>query len=82
MTAGQNFSVAIGTEMTLVPRFELEPVLKTIANKKATLFLGVPTIFTAINSSPKVGNYDLSCLKYCISGGAPLPVEVKEKFEK
>ena len=45
MTAGQNFSIAIGTEMTLVPRFELEPVLKTIAKKQATLFLGVPTIF-------------------------------------
>ncbi len=82
MTAGQNFSIAIGTEMTLVPRFELEPVLKTIAKKQATLFLGVPTIFTAINNSPNVSNYDLSCLKYCISGGAPLPVEVKEKFEK
>ena len=82
MTAGQNFSVAIGTEMTLVPRFELEPVLKTIAKKKATLFLGVPTIFTAINNSPSIDKYDLSCLKYCISGGAPLPVEVKEKFEK
>ena len=81
MTAGQNFSVAIGTEMTLVPRFELEPVLKTIANKQATLFLGVPTIFTAINNSPSTKKYDLSCLKYCISGGAPLPVEVKEKFE-
>ncbi|MCA1242503.1 long-chain fatty acid--CoA ligase [Stappia stellulata] len=81
MTVAQNLSVAIGAEMVLLPRFELKMLLDTIKRKKVTLFPGVPTIYTAINSSPVARNYDLTSIKLCISGGAPLPVEVKEEFE-
>ncbi|GAA0773738.1 long-chain fatty acid--CoA ligase [Roseibium denhamense] len=82
MTVGQNLAVILGAEMVLQPRFELEAVLKAIVRKKVTLFPGVPTIYTAINNSPLTKKYDLSSIDKCLSGGAPLPVEVKENFEK
>src|SRR5690606_27276579 len=46
-----------------------------------TLFPAVPTIYTAINMHRHRGRYDLSSIKFCLSGGAPLPVEVKNEFE-
>ncbi|WP_150526131.1 long-chain-fatty-acid--CoA ligase [Roseibium sediminis] len=81
MTVAQNLAVILGAEMVLQPRFELKAVLDVIGKKKVTLFPGVPTIFTAINNSPLTKNFDLTSIRLCLSGGAPLPVEVKEKFE-
>ena len=81
MTAAQNLSVLIGAEMALMPRFELKMLLELIKRKSVTLFPGVPTIYTAINHAPQTKNYDLTSIRMCISGGAPLPVEVKENFE-
>ena len=43
---------------------------------------GVPTMFIAMLNHPKLTSFDLSSLKFCLSGGAPLPVEVKQKFER
>ena len=82
MTAVMNFAVASGTEMILLPRYELEQTLKTLSAKKATLFPAVPTIYTAINQAPNLAKYDLSSIRYCMSGGAPLPLEVKRQFEQ
>ncbi|WP_319775630.1 long-chain fatty acid--CoA ligase [Breoghania sp.] len=82
MTAAQNLSILIGAEMVLMPRFELKTLLDDIKRKSVTLFPGVPTIYTAINNSPLTHNYDLTSIRMCLSGGAPLPVEVKENFEK
>ena len=82
MTAVMNFAVAAGTEMILLPRYELEQTLKTLSAKKATLFPAVPTIYTAINQAPDLAKYDLSSIRYCMSGGAPLPLEVKRQFEQ
>ncbi len=81
MTAAQNLSVILGAEMVLQPKFELKSLLNVIARKKVTLFPGVPTLYTAINNSPLTPKYDLSSVRVCISGGAPLPVEVKQRFE-
>ena len=77
-----NFAVASGTEMILLPRYELEQTLKTLSSKKATLFPAVPTIYTAINQAADLKKYDLSTIRYCMSGGAPLPLEVKRQFEQ
>lgn len=71
-----------GGLMVLHPRFELEAVLKDVQKKKITVLPGVPTMFAGINNSPLVARYDLTSLKFCGSGGAPLPVETKAKFEK
>ena len=77
-----NYGVAIGAELVLLPRFELGAALKTVRSRKVTNFPAVPTIYSAINNAPARVRGDLSSLQYCISGGAPLPVEVKAKFEQ
>ena len=81
MTVLQNLSVLGAAEMLLMPRFDLKELLDLAAKKKPTLFAAVPTLYTAINNSELTRNYDLTSIRYCMSGGAPLPVEVKQKFE-
>lgn len=81
MTVVQNKSIALGAEMVMIPRFELKLLLDTIKRKKITLFPGVPTLYTAINNAELTRKYDLKSIKFCLSGGAPLPVEVKNQFE-
>ena len=82
MTAVMNFGVSSGIEIILVPKFELIDTLKLIAKLRPTMMPGVPTLFNAMLRHPHIGNFDLSGLDYCISGGAALPVEVKRGFEK
>ncbi len=83
MTGVMNLSVLMGFEIiTPVPRFELDKTLKAIHKNKPQYFMAVPAIYNAINNHPKLSQYDLRSLKYCVSGGAPLPVEVKKTFEK
>ena len=74
-------ALEFGAEIIMLPRFELKDCLKTIAKKRPTVFPAVPTIYTAINNSPDAARHDLTSLKVCISGGAPLPAEVKRTFE-
>lgn len=82
MTTVMNFAVSSGAEMILLPRYELKQTLQTINKKSPTLFPAVPTIYTSINNASDLSKYNLSAIRYCISGGAPLPLEVKNKFEK
>jgi long-chain acyl-CoA synthetase len=82
MTVGMNFCIAVGAEIILLPRFDLAEVLATIQRVKPTLFPGVPTIYTALNAATAQGKYDLSSIRFCNSGGAPLPVEVRTRFEQ
>ncbi len=82
MTGVMNVGLYLGAEIILVPRFKMAEMLEIIDRKKPTVFLGVPTIYASINAFPELDKYDLSSLKDCISGGAPLPVEVKATFEK
>ncbi len=81
MTVVMNFSVGVAGAMVLLPRFDLTEVLKTIHKKRPDKFPVVPTLLNAINQCPTLARYDLSSLSFCISGGAPLPVEVKHAFE-
>ena len=82
MTTVMNLGIASGAELILLPRFEIKQVLKTIDGDKPTLLPGVPTIFTAINERRDLDGYDLTSIKYCISGGAPLHMDTKERFEQ
>jgi long-chain acyl-CoA synthetase len=82
MTVALLCPMDLGAEIIMMPRFELKDCLKKIDKRKPTVFPAVPTIFTAINASPIAKNYDLTSLRLCISGGAPLPVEVKRQFEE
>ena len=84
MAVVMNFSIRLGAKMILLPRFELDTVLKVVDKKRPTFFPAVPTIYIAINGHPDVaaGKYDLSSIKLCLSGGASLPREVQEKFQE
>lgn len=81
MTAVMNFSLLKAATMILHPKFQLDRILRDIHEKKPTLLCGVPTMFTAICHAKDLKKYDLSSLKACISGGAPLPMEIKKRFE-
>lgn len=81
MTVCMNMSFHIGAEVIMLPRFELVPVLKVITKKKPTMLPGVPTMYTAINNFPQLSKYDLTSIKGCISGAAPMPLEVRQRFE-
>jgi long-chain acyl-CoA synthetase len=82
MTVTEMVSLLDGDEIILLPRFELAQLLQTIQRKRPTCFPGVPTLYSAIANFKDIGRYDLSSIRTCISGGAPLPVEVKAAFER
>jgi len=85
MVAGMNFAMTNGASMVMVPNArDIPDVLTNISKYKATIFPGVPLLYNAINNHADVkgGKYDLSSIKACISGSAPLMRETKEQFEK
>ncbi|MEW5941828.1 MAG: long-chain fatty acid--CoA ligase, partial [Chloroflexota bacterium] len=85
MVAGMNFALASGASMVMVPNArDLKDVLDNISKHKTTIFPGVPALYNGINNHPdvKAGKYNLSSIKACISGSAPLMRETKEQFEK
>ncbi len=81
MTVVMNLGVAMAAEIIIMPRFVLADALKLIDKMRPTIMPGVPTLYNAIMNHPKVKSFDLSSLKFCLSGGAPLPLEVKQNFE-
>ena len=82
MTVCMNIGLIKAGKLVLLPRFELEMTLKEIQKEKPTLFPGVPRIYIAINESPESKKYDLSSIRACMSGAAPLPLAVAQKFEE
>jgi long-chain acyl-CoA synthetase len=83
MTAVMNLGLAIGAELILLPRLDIKQLMATLYRRKPTVLPGVPTLFTAIaNAAEKSGKTDLSFIKLCVSGGAALSAEVKERFER
>jgi long-chain acyl-CoA synthetase len=72
----------LGAALVLLPRFDLEGVLAAVDRYRPTLFPGVPTMYVAINTAAARGGHDLSSIKACLSGAAPLPLEVAERFER
>ncbi len=82
MTVCLNLPLYSGSTMILVPRFEIDQFLQVLHKSKPTLFPGVPTLFIAIVNHPKIQSFDLSSIRYCITGSAPMPVEVLRKFEE
>lgn len=76
-----NRTIADGGSIAMLPRFDTGQVLATIQRTRPTSFPGVPTMFQALLDDPRLEGTDLSSLRVCISGGAPLPLTVKERFE-
>jgi long-chain acyl-CoA synthetase len=71
-----------GNELLLRVKFDVDTALNDIEVKKATVFAGVPTMWIALANVPDIAKRDLSSLRYVASGGAPLPVEVADRFLK
>lgn len=81
MTVCMNFAIAGGMKILLHPRFDLKALLEDVHHKRPTLMPGVSTMFGAIVNYRKLKDYDLTSIKICLSGGGPLPREIKEQFE-
>lgn len=77
-----NRTVLRGGEMVLLPRFEATQTLQAIERTRATSLPGVPTMYQALLDHPGTATADLSSLRICISGGAPMPAEIKRRFEE
>jgi long-chain acyl-CoA synthetase len=76
-----NRTVVNGGEIVMLPRFDAGQVLAAVQRTRATSMPGVPTMYQALLDHPRLADSDLSSLRVCISGGAPLPAEVKARFE-
>ncbi|UCD97648.1 MAG: long-chain fatty acid--CoA ligase [Chloroflexota bacterium] len=84
MVAGMLFGIYTGAALVMIPNpRDVADVLSNAQKYKTTIFPGVPTLYNLINNNPEAqaGKYDLSSIKACISGSAPLMRETKEQFE-
>jgi long-chain acyl-CoA synthetase len=81
MTIIMILSVMQAYKMIILPKFDALTTLKTIQKQRPTLFPGAPTIYIGLLNHPDLKKYDLSSIDSCLSGSAPLPIEVQEEFE-
>jgi long-chain acyl-CoA synthetase len=81
MTCVMISAIEIGGSVVILPRFELRAALNAIRKYRPTMFHGVPTMYVAFNGVPNVERYGFHSLRMCMSGGAALPAEVRQKFE-
>ncbi|MBL9068330.1 MAG: long-chain fatty acid--CoA ligase [Sphingopyxis sp.] len=75
-----NRTVLNGGTITMLPRFDAKQALAAITRTRATALPGVPTMYQALLDHPDLAKTDFSSLRICISGGAPMPAELREKF--
>ncbi|HEU0204239.1 MAG TPA: long-chain fatty acid--CoA ligase [Burkholderiaceae bacterium] len=80
LTVNLLLGVRLGATHVLHSRFDLDALMHDLEAKRITIFAAVPTMYTAIINHPKAAQLDLRSLKYCASGGAPLPAEVAQRF--
>jgi long-chain acyl-CoA synthetase len=74
------FPLSLGATVVVEPRFAPEALLRTLSQRRCTVFAGVPAMYALLADLPET-SADLSALRLCISGGAPLPVEILHRFE-
>lgn len=82
MTTGMNFAIAIAGAMILLPDLNTGLMLEAIQRNRPSIFPGVPSVFLAINHFPNARKFGVQSIRACLSGAAPLPLEVQEAFEK
>lgn len=82
MTTCMNFSISIAGALILLPDVPTGVMLEAIQRNRPTIFPGVPGLFLAINEYPNVRRFGVQSIRACLSGAAPLPLEVQEAFEK
>jgi long-chain acyl-CoA synthetase len=81
LTCGLNTAIASGATLTLLPRFDPTKALEILERDRVTIFEGVPTMYGALLNHPRRGEFHVSALRICVSGGAALPVEVLRGFD-
>jgi len=81
-TCGMNATIGIGATLTMLPRFDPEKALEVIQRDKVTIFQGVPTMYNAMLHCDRREEFDVSCLRLCMSGGSAMPEELMRQFEK
>jgi long-chain acyl-CoA synthetase len=77
-----NRTINNGGEIVMLPRFEAKAALAAINRRHVTSLPGVPTMYQALLDCPDIAKTNFTSLRACISGGAPLPAELKKRFEK
>ncbi len=82
MTTALHLAIQSQATMVLIPRFDLNEVVKRIKKHRPTIFCGVPSMYNAINRFPKIKPEDVNSIRLCVSGGAGLPGDVQETFER
>jgi long-chain acyl-CoA synthetase len=80
LTVNVLFGIRAGSEIIQHVRFDPKAALEDISKKRVSVFCGVPTMFTALINHPETPNYSMRSLRFCGSGGAPLPLEVAQQF--
>ncbi|HMQ32038.1 MAG TPA: long-chain fatty acid--CoA ligase [Chloroflexaceae bacterium] len=81
MTVAMMYAIYLGMEIIIVPNPRpIDNVMSIMQKERATLYPGVPAMYIGIINHPKVADYDLKSVKACISGSAPLPMDVQERF--
>ncbi len=82
MTVGMNLGLSIGARLILLPRFTPESAVEAVKRHRPNLFPGAPTMYVALETHARQSHVDLSSIRGCLSGSAPLPVSVQESFER
>lgn len=82
MTVAMNLSIRMAGSLLIVPKFDPLEVMQLIHKERGTFFPGAPTMYIALINHPEISKYDLSSIKVCLSGSAPLPMEVQNRFEE
>jgi long-chain acyl-CoA synthetase len=82
LTVGLNLAVAVGATSLPMPRFDPKETLEIIHKEKPTLFPGAPALYGALLRQKDVQKYDFSSLKYLVSGSAPMPKILLERFKE
>jgi len=82
MTVAMNYGLYSGHKIVLLPRPEIHAILEAIEKHRVTHFPGVPTLYVAFNNLPGIEGRNVRSLRICLSGAAPLPVEVAKRFEE
>lgn len=80
LSIAMNSAIYSAQRIILLPNFDVKEVLSTIQKEKVQIFPGVPTMYIALLHHPELANYSIGSIQRCISGGAPLPLEVQKKF--
>ena len=83
MTVSMTWPIMVGMHIVLAPNpRDIPDLINSITKQKVTIFPAVPALYVAINEYPGIEKLDLSSIKGCFSGSAPLPVDVMERFEE